>query len=95
MSQQMSVDAEILGAASSSDEIRVREYNLQDSKVLTIYSRNRCWKRVRPINSTGPAQWYELHANGNSSLVYPAYRSARQSGVYTVQISRHVPARNQ
>ncbi len=69
MSQQISADAEILGVANSSTGIRVDEYKLQDSVVLTVYSHNRRWKRLRPINSTGPAQWYELDINGNRSLV--------------------------
>ena len=69
MSQQINAEAEILGVASSSTKIRLDEYKLQDSEVCTVYSRNRCWKRFSPVNSAGPAQWFEQGTSGRRPVV--------------------------
>ncbi len=69
MAQQMRADAEMLGVTNSSTSIRVHEYRSQDSVVFVVYSRNRCWKRFRPINGAGPARWFEHGTSGDRSLV--------------------------
>jgi hypothetical protein len=68
MSKQIITNAEVESATNSSKKIRVAEYKSTDSWVFAVYFRNRCWKRFSPINSAGPALWFEQDTSKNRPL---------------------------